>query len=67
MIKDGYTKYKELKADPKYKDIPVIVASNLGLKEDKEKAMQLGANDFKVKTNLSISDLPKKVKNILSV
>jgi len=60
--KDGFETLKELKSDPKLKDIPVIVSSNLGQKEDKDKALALGALDYFVKSDISLADLLAIIK-----
>lgn len=62
-IKDGFTTLQELKASEKFKNIPVIVASNLGQKEDIEKAKALGAEDYVIKSNLELNDLVVKVES----
>ena len=43
---DGYAVCKQLKADPKTKDIPVIFLSALDLTFDKVKAFEVGAADY---------------------
>src|ERR1700733_7491000 len=53
-VKDGFVTLQELRANTSWKNIPVIVASNLGQKEDVDKAIRLGANDFIVKSDLSL-------------
>ena len=60
--KDGFETLKDLKNDPKLKTIPVIVSSNLGQKEDKDKALALGALDYFVKSDISLTDLIEKIK-----
>jgi CheY-like chemotaxis protein len=62
---DGFEVLKKIKADPATKDIPVIVFSNLGQKEDIEKARGLGAIDFLVKANFTLDDVVTKIKEIL--
>ncbi|MFA5022669.1 MAG: response regulator [Candidatus Paceibacterota bacterium] len=62
---DGFEVLKKIKEDPKTKDIPVIVFSNLGQKEDIEKAHALGAIDFLVKANFTLDDVVLKIKEIL--
>lgn len=42
--------------------IPVIVMTNLNQEEDKQKIFELGASDYFVKSNISISDIVTKVK-----
>lgn len=61
-IKDGFDTLKELKQSEKYKNIPVIVISNLGQNEDVQQAMTLGASDYFIKANLSIEEMVAKVK-----
>ncbi len=62
---DGFEVLKKIKADEKTKDIPVIVFSNLGQKEDIEKAHNLGAIDFLVKANFTLDDVVLKIKEVL--
>lgn len=59
--KDGFAVLVELKKDPRFKDIPVIVASNLGQQEDHEKAKQLGAVDYVTKSELSLDAIVEKI------
>lgn len=63
--KDGFATLAEIKANEKWKNIPVILATNLGQKEDKEKGIQLGASAFITKTDLSLNDLIQKIQSIL--
>ena len=63
--KDGFTVLQELKADEKFKNIPVLVASNLGQKEDVDRAKELGAVDFVIKTDESLSSIIEKIKKYL--
>jgi len=60
--KDGFATLQEIKANDALKDIPVIVATNLGQKEDTQRVMELGAVECIIKSNLSLSDLVKKLQ-----
>ena len=60
-IKDGFATLKEIKANPAWSNIPIIVASNLGLTEDIDRAMTMGATGYIIKTELSMSELVGKV------
>jgi len=64
--KDGFATLQEIKANDKWKNIPVIVASNLGQKEDVDRAAALGAAGYIVKTTVTISELVEKVKLVLA-
>jgi len=55
--KDGFQVLKELKENPNWKSIPVIVASNLGQTEDLNKAMALGATNYFIKSNVRIDEV----------
>lgn len=63
--KDGFAVLSEIKTNPAFSSIPVIIASNLGQKEDIEKGLQLGAKDFFVKTDLSLNNLIEKINQTM--
>ncbi len=62
---DGFEVLKRLKADAGTKDIPVIVLSNLGQKEDMDRAMAAGAEDFMVKAHFTPAEIVAKIKATL--
>jgi CheY-like chemotaxis protein len=61
----GYEVLEKLRANNDTKTTPVIVFSNLGQKEDVEKAKGLGANDFLIKANFSLDDVVAKIQEYL--
>ncbi len=63
--KDGMDVLKELKADDKLKDIPVIVLSNLSGDENIKKALSLGAVDYYVKSQHPVYEIIEKVQNFM--
>jgi DNA-binding response OmpR family regulator len=64
-VKDGFATLTEMKKDPELKNIPVIIASNLGQKEDIDRGMGLGAVDYVVKSDLSLDTLIQKIKGFI--
>jgi len=64
-IKDGFETLKELKANENWKNIPVIIASNLGQKNDIDQGLALGAKDYIIKSDLSLEDLVAKIKSLI--
>jgi CheY-like chemotaxis protein len=62
---DGFEVLKRAKADPATKDIPVIILSNLGQKDDIERGLELGATDFMVKAHFTPEEIVKKAKEVL--
>lgn len=64
--KDGFATLFELKQNEKWKNIPVLVATNLGQKEDIDRATKLGAADYVIKSNMTMTSLVEKI-NALSV
>lgn len=60
---DGFGVLEQMKKDGI--KTPVIVASNLSQPEDEKKAMDLGATDFFVKSNVPLSELVIKIEAIV--
>ncbi|MFC1612249.1 response regulator [Patescibacteria group bacterium] len=58
---DGFGVLKILKSDPRLKNIPVIVLSNLGDEKDIQRAKKLGANDYLLKASTKLEQIQKKV------
>ncbi|PIS40198.1 MAG: response regulator, partial [Candidatus Nealsonbacteria bacterium CG08_land_8_20_14_0_20_36_22] len=56
---------KKLKEDPETKEIPVIVLTNLEKMEDINKAIELGATTYLVKTEYKIEEVIEKIKKII--
>lgn len=65
-IKDGFTALKEIKENSLWKDIPIIVASNLGQPEDIDRAMKLGAADYIIKSDFAFESLIEKINSVVS-
>ncbi len=64
---DGFGVLAAMKADEHFKNIPVIIASNLGQQSDIDKGKLLGANDYIVKSSTSMSEVTEKVKKLLGL
>ena len=62
---NGYEILEKIRKNPKTKDIPVIIFSNLYEKKDIERASELGIVDFMIKSNNSIEELIDRIKSIL--
>ncbi len=63
--KNGFEVLGEMKADPKLKDVPVIILSNLGQESDVTKGMALGANEYLVKAETKINTIIEKARQYL--
>lgn len=62
---DGFAFMEELKKEKLIPKSKIIVLSNLGQKNQTEKALELGATDFVVKAYFTPSEVVKKVNNLL--
>lgn len=62
--KDGYEVLKEMKADPKFSKIPVIMLSAKTDPESRNKSFKLGANDY-ISKPIDPADILQKVKEHL--
>ena len=63
--KDGFQVLAELKKDQAVKDIPVVVLSNLGQKEDINRCLALGAKDYLIKAHFVPGEVVAKIKKFL--
>lgn len=65
--KDGYEVLADLKHDEKTKQIPIILLTNLGSLNDVEKAIELGATTYLVKSDYKLEEVAKKIKETLKM
>ncbi len=64
---DGFTFLQKVKDDQELakRGIPILVLSNLGQEADIKKAIDMGAKDFFVKADVSLSQMVEKVRKYL--
>ena len=62
---DGFEVLSQIKEDPSLAQIPVIILSNLGQKEDVEKGLKLGAIDFLIKAHFTPGEIIEKINSAL--
>ena len=65
-IKDGFSTLEDIRKNPDWKEIPIIITSNLGQTEDISRGMSLGATDYIVKSNIPLSELIIKINTLIS-
>ena len=65
--KDGFEVLKELKADAKTRRIRVILLTNLGQKEDVDRGLELGADDYLIKAHFLPSETVRKIRHVLDL
>lgn len=63
--KDGFYVLEEIKKNPKWKLIPVIVLSNLGEDAAIKRALEIGADDYFVKSQHPIEEVIERIKEYL--
>ncbi len=62
--RDGFEVLTELKKD-ETKSIPIIILSNLEENADVQRALELGATMYLIKTNYKLQEITQKIKEIL--
>ncbi len=62
---DGIELLDVIKKDEKFKNIPVILLTNLGQENDVKRGMEMGAVDYLVKANFTPSEVARKVEEIM--
>lgn len=59
----GFEILEKLKSDPITKDIPVIILSNLGGRDEIEKGVALGASSYLIKSNILPHEVAEMVQS----
>ncbi|KKW36389.1 MAG: hypothetical protein UY81_C0030G0002 [Candidatus Giovannonibacteria bacterium GW2011_GWA2_53_7] len=62
---DGFTMLAKVKENVAWKNVPVILLTNLGQEADVKKGLAMGANDYLVKANFTPGQVVEKVKALL--
>jgi len=62
---DGLEVLKVTKGDSELKDIPVVLLTNLGQRENIEEGLKLGADDYIIKAHFTPDEVVGKVKKVL--
>lgn len=62
---DGFEVLAEIKEDPVLSQIPVIILSNLGQKDDIERGLKIGAVDYLIKAHFTPGEIIEKIKAVL--
>lgn len=62
---DGWEILRKIKSEPKFKNLKVIILSNLGQKEEVEKGMDLGAVKYLIKAHYTPSQVVEEIKKII--
>lgn len=63
--KNGFDVLRDVRANPEYQHIPVVILSNLGEDSEIKRALELGANDYFVKSQHPIQEVMEKVREYL--
>lgn len=63
---DGIALLKELKADEKFKSIPVIIISNLGQHEEMQRGLEAGAAFYMIKAHATPAEIVAKVRELIN-
>lgn len=62
---DGFEVLRQVKADPQTSKVPVIILSNLGQREDVERGLKLGADDYLIKAHFTPDEIIQKIQKLL--
>lgn len=65
-VMDGFETLEKIKKDEKFKNIPIIVSTNLDNADDKREAFSLGANEYFVKSHHTPKELVEIIHKIVA-
>ncbi|OGZ33293.1 MAG: hypothetical protein A3I88_02780 [Candidatus Portnoybacteria bacterium RIFCSPLOWO2_12_FULL_39_9] len=63
---DGFEILEKIKNNPQLKKIPVVLLTNLGQRNEVEKGLSLGADEYIIKAHFTPTAVVAKVKEILA-
>jgi DNA-binding response OmpR family regulator len=63
---DGYEFLEKFKKEKEFKNIKVIILTNLGQKREVERGLKLGADDYIVKAYFTPEEVVGKIENLLN-
>src|SRR3989338_3239557 len=63
--KNGFDVLRDIRSNPEWQHIPVVILSNLGEDSVIKRALELGANDYFVKSQHPIQEVMEKVREYL--
>ncbi len=59
--RNGFEVLSAMKSNEKWKNVPVLIVSNLGQGEDIKRAEEFGVKDYTVKASMSLNGVVEKV------
>lgn len=62
---NGFEVLEELKKDKKTDNIPVILLTNLNQRDEIERGLGLGADDYLIKAHFMPSEVVEKIKKVI--
>ena len=62
---DGFEVLRNIKNEPGLKNVSVIALTNLGQKEEVEKGLKLGADDYIIKAHFTPTEVVAKARKVL--
>jgi len=62
---DGFEVLSRIKSNPVSAQIPIIILSNLGQKDDIERGLKMGAVDYLIKAHFTPDEIINKIRTIL--
>lgn len=62
---NGFVVCRELRADPKFSDIPIVIFTAMGDNESKEAALEAGADEFLTKP-FRVEDLMQRIRALIN-
>ncbi len=62
---EGWEVLRKIRKELKFKNLKIIVLSNLGQKEEVEKGLELGADKYLIKAHYTLSEVVEEIKKVL--
>ena len=65
-LKDGWQVLSEVRKDPRWDNVKIVVLSNIGEAQDVEKGFAMGANLYLIKAHFTPSQVVQEINKLLT-
>lgn len=65
-LKDGWEVLSEVRKDPRWNDVKIVILSNIGEASDVEKGFAMGANLYLIKAHFTPSQVVDEINKLLT-
>lgn len=63
---NGFETLEIIRSKPEFKQLPIIMLTNLSQPSDRERAFELGATDYLIKSDITLKELVARIEELVT-